>query len=818
MPVQFRKTACSNRHKGVGSLSMAAAIVAAALVSSPASAQVARTWGYLTTGNGHGFQVYDVNKNKIVSFLEHPYRYVRQRPNEPKSDGIGRRNLAYDFFFGIKVPGAAGWLNAPTNAGDPEYLDQSNIIHTPLSLAGVNADAYYFSPFGYEGNALVAVLRAKGASDAYAIFNFHMGAGNADTPDANNETLRGLTDPKAVIETGPGGGALVYVALSGVDHIDCVDAFNKGSQGQDLGDNSACAGNDQVPAFQKKLGADGSFAVAVQYVEDPTQADAVARALRDWGSGRAPEKILSDARDDWEKWRKPPSADVALCTDNEKKLWRQSEAILRMGQVREQNTNVRRNNGMVLASLPPGEWHSAWVRDGLYAVVALARMGHFAEAKLALDFFMNAAPVGKFRSYVNNADYKISVVRYFGTGEEEADYSGQPSPNVETDGWGLFLWAVRQYVELSGDTAWLSSQTALGAKVYDVLQNNVAGAMEANVESNGIMRADSSIWEVHDDNKEHFAYTTLTAIRGFCDMGAIAKAVGVSPSKYQAIYSKMKGAFLSGFVDAQGALGGSLEGLGTSTYYDGAVAEAFTWNVLDDPKGATAVATLDLLNKLRVDSGGFKRNNEGKSSYDNNEWILVDLRIANALRRAGRERESDSYVAQIVEKSAANFFLVPELYNAVPQDGQIGKYTGSIPMVGYGAGAYVITMLDRSGIIEPNDCGDGKSATLAKLACGGIDTTPPVGGGGGGGNAGSGASSAGAGSGGGDGGVDTSIPYLPASLCSVRSGPSPGISILAMIFACSPWVVVVRRVLRRRARRDASRERPRACVNESEDP
>ena len=45
-------------------------------------------------------------------------------------------------------------------------------------------------------------------------------------------------------------------------------------------------------------------------------------------------------------------------------------------------------------------------------------------------------------------------------------------------------------------------------------------------------------------------------------------------------------------------------------------------------------------------------------------------------------------------------------------------------MVGYGGGAYVLTMMDRSGLIEPNDCGDGlgnKSSGRA-LKC----SDPPV--------------------------------------------------------------------------------------------
>ena len=65
--------------------------------------------------------------------------------------------------------------------------------------------------------------------------------------------------------------------------------------------------------------------------------------------------------------------------------------------------------------------------------------------------------------------------------------------------------------------------------------------------------------------------------------------------------------------------------------------------------GDTAKATLGLLGKLKVDSGGFKRNDDGLSSYDNNEWILVDLRIANALRRAGRGSDADGIIDVLSE-------------------------------------------------------------------------------------------------------------------------------------------------------------------------
>ena len=96
-----------------------------------------------------------------------------------------------------------------------------------------------------------------------------------------------------------------------------------------------------------------------------------AGAIRTWAAARSPEQLLQDARAEWERWRKAPPPATNLSPE-ERKVWRQGEAVLRMGQVREPYGPSRKNFGMVLASLPPGEWHTGWVRDGMYAIVALA--------------------------------------------------------------------------------------------------------------------------------------------------------------------------------------------------------------------------------------------------------------------------------------------------------------------------------------------------------------------------------------------------------------------------------------------------------------
>src|SRR5262249_38548599 len=155
-------------------------------------------------------------------------------------------------------------------------------------------------------------------------------------------------------------------------------------------------------------------------------------------------------------------------------------------------------------------------------------------------------------------------------------------------------------------SAWLSSSTTFGT-VYDVLSQQIGAPIEANIDSSAtIMRPDSSIWEVHQPGK-HYLYTTMAATRGLCDLAAMAKKAGnaADQTHYAMTSQKMNTTLQAAFLDAQMALGGSIEGLSQPggmmpKYYDGSAAEAFDWNLLGDFSGPIANATLNLLDQLRV--------------------------------------------------------------------------------------------------------------------------------------------------------------------------------------------------------------------------
>ena len=108
---------------------------------------------------------------------------------------------------------------------------------------------------------------------------------------------------------------------------------------------------------------------------------------------------------------------------------------------------------------------------------------------------------------------------------------------------------------------------------------------------------------------------------------------------------------------------------------------------------------------LKVASGGYRRVRSTYTDpaifeywYERQEFLFVDLALAELDRRLGRTAQADAMLARIVAKAAADHNIIPEMYVAVPCKlfpGKIGDPTGALPMVGYGAGAYVLHLLER---------------------------------------------------------------------------------------------------------------------------
>ena len=109
----------------------------------------------------------------------------------------------------------------------------------------------------------------------------------------------------------------------------------------------------------------------------------------------------------------------------ERNTMEQAVSVLKMSQVSDKD-ELPLSHGQVLASLRPGVWAISWVRDGTFAISAMAKLGMYDEAKKGLEFMLNAKG-NRFKNYIfrdgknygPEIDYQISLTRYFGDGTEE---------------------------------------------------------------------------------------------------------------------------------------------------------------------------------------------------------------------------------------------------------------------------------------------------------------------------------------------------------------------------------------------------------------
>ncbi len=704
------------------------ALVASLSPRAWAQAQPHRSANELVSSNGRAVVGFDVSQKRITAFLEHPYRQ--------RSNGAETRDVAFDVYPGVRVGSSGKWLGevAPSSAG---YETGTGIIRVTRSHAGLEIDEYIFSPIDLPEHAFVNLVRVKrlsgsGGVHVYGLFNFHLGAGSP-VPTSAQETISWDATRDAFLEWGPSGLTLAYGSIGASAHhaASPQNPYPALNAGQNLADNAGTGGafDDAVGGLQWSLGdiavGDTKWSGSYVVLDDKSNVTPRIDAVKTWIGTKTPDQILAAEKAAWAGWHTPVPSGLGLTEDP---LYRQQMAILRMGQVREPG----KGDGQILASLPPGMWNISWVRDMSYAVAALAKSGHSAEAKRAIEFQLGADS-GKYQSYVGHP-YQISITRYYGDGVEETD-SNENGPNIEFDGFGLFLWTVGEYVTASKDDASLKAW-------WPVISDKIGDVLVKLQEPNGLIAADSSIWEVHwNGQQKHFAYTTLTAAAGLCWAANLADKVGdgARAASYRAAGKKSQAALISHLSAPDGTLAQSSEDLAAGTgFLDAAAIEAVGLGLID-PKGKAAKATLSSMQQKLVPPSlrGFMRNDDG-GWYDSQEWVFVDLRAVNVMQ-LGANPASKDLLGWITAQGTENFGLISELHEATTAD-----YQGEMPMVGFGAGAYSLAVIDRASGALPIPCGE-----YAAEGGGGSGTGGAAGIGCGAGNAGSGGTSGGGASSGG---------------------------------------------------------------------
>jgi GH15 family glucan-1,4-alpha-glucosidase len=615
---------------------------------------------HLVTGNGFGFAVVSPDNATVTKFYAHPYSFGQPDPGNPLSEGMETANFIKQI----------AWSDKPSSGNSSaQYEQDSHIIHTRDS----NGEGLVFMPFGLRDAALIVSWEPTSAAERRAGLQVEW-----SHPVESRTFLRSPDLGMQLLKFQGIEESLLLIPLA--------------------------------PRFVE-------FASPTQYLatsqswalislESANDAERAASDFNRWRAGLAPRALAAREIAELEQWRVKPT--VHFAGEEEEHLWRQSEVMLRMAQSREPNRPGRNNNGLIVAALPDGVYFTPWVRDMACALDAFIRMGHQAEARAGLLAWFNAQPTGKMRAETAGADYQISVVRYFGDGSEEPFFTQEGATNIEFDDWGLALWVLGQYLHNYNDPSLLKIPTYRGP-LYQSARDFIVKPLLSNLEDYGpgkIVVADTSIWEEHQKDKKHFAWSTAMAIVGLENFAEVAHRAGDEPARNQAL--NQAGLLQKGFTAAfirDGQLRGTLEP-GEKNDIDGALLAIVNFGLVADP--AQLRGTVDRMELLKVASGGYKRVRSNYTDpaifeywYEKQEFLFVDFSLAEVDRRLGNSAEADSILKRIVSKAAADHNIIPEMYVSVPCPlfpGKVGDPTGALPMVGYGAGEYILHLTERDAL------------------------------------------------------------------------------------------------------------------------
>ena len=616
---------------------------------------------HLVTGNGFGFAVVSPENAAVTKFYAHPYSFGRPDAKNPLSEGVETAN----FIKAITWSGKSGQTQS-TEGASTRYEEDSQVIHAHRG----DGEGFFLMPFGLRQTALIVSWEPT-SKDA------HEGGLHVEwsRPVSSQRDVRKDDADVRLLKFDGIEESLLLIPLGG----------------------------ERVEPWLPQQALSGSLAWALISLESESQLDQAVSEFDAWRGGLAPRALVKREIAEMEDWRAKPS--VTFAGEKERHLWRQSEVMLRIAQSREPNRPGRNNNGLIVAALPDGVYFTPWVRDMACALVAFVRMGHKAEARAGLLAYFNAQPTGKMRAETAGADYQISVVRYFGDGSEEPFFTQEGATNIEFDDWGLALWVLGEYERKYDDAALLKVSTYRGP-LYDSARDYVVKPLLKNLEAidHGlIVSADTSIWEEHQKDKKHFAWSTAMGIVGLENFAEVARRAGDEATRNDVLNQAalLQMGFNAAFIRG-GKLHGTLEE-GAKNDIDGALLAIINLGVVTDP--AIVRDTLERMELLKVVSGGYKRVRSTYTDpaifeywYEKEEFLFVDFSLAEVYRREGRNPEAAAILQRIVDKSAVDNNIIPEMYVAVPCSlfpGKIGDPTGALPMVGYGAGEYILHILQR---------------------------------------------------------------------------------------------------------------------------
>lgn len=394
----------------------------------------------------------------------------------------------------------------------------------------------------------------------------------------------------------------------------------------------------------------------------------------------------------------------------EKNVVEQSISIFKMSQVSD-NEIFPYSRGQILASLRPGLWHVSWVRDGSYAIQAMTHLGMYDEARKGLEFMLNAQS-GYYKHYIHKdgkdygvgTDYQISVCRYYGNGKEESTYVD--GPNIEFDNFGLFLSAYSEYVLCSNDIAFYK-------RWNELVTTKVADVTISCIDTNSLVREDSGPWEHYLQMPKQYTFTSGVCALGLEQFASLQKQFNLPYEKYKSAAERLKQAILTQMLCDQRYIKGNVNDKTESDheYYDAGVYELFANGLITEKKlFLSHMEEYDKVLRIKGNRPGYIRLSSA-DPYENQEWVFINLRIALAHLLFGQKSKAAELLNYLTEQASVNNNIIPEMLSNKVQSDKVTEYfkshdiwcncirvkddlyIGAIPMVGYGSGAYVLTLL-----------------------------------------------------------------------------------------------------------------------------
>ncbi|MFT5584794.1 MAG: GH15 family glucan-1,4-alpha-glucosidase [Cognaticolwellia sp.] len=648
----------------------------------------------LVSANGYGVAVFNAGHSSgalVDTFSDHLYQQY-----SPEDQPV--RDLMYDSAFGLRVDGNGQWLNSATDYG---METGTGLMWADRSQGALAITEWVFVPMGMDAPVLVQILQVENTGSAsvdLSLFSLH----NLLVGDSSNENEYIEQRGEGLYVAGQNSSlGFDLVPMTSPTRRDCSpnDPYYAVLQGWDLDACEGSSGDDRIGAFQwdETLAPGQVTTVGVVMAFSSGWGDQTS-AVSAYIGGRSATELVQSERDFWTTWHAEGVAPAGL-SEEERQVYLQALTFLKMGQVREEGDAY----GQVLASLPLSApvgafqhiWNIAWVRDGAYGIRGLSAAGHYQEARDALAFQIQPGKTGEWTSYVGGMDHALSICRIYGNGQEWTDVD-QDGPNIEFDNFGLYLWSAGMYVKEAGDTGFVQEHSAA---LFDQTADVLVRLIEPTT---GLIAPDSSIWEEHwNGNQKHFTYTSTWAVRGLREAADMADRVGdPRAQEYRDNADELAQAIADQLLTQDGVLAGNLEELQNGDpSLDLAAVDAFNNGTLDPRSDAfeTSYAAWDA--ELRVPHGrGFMRNDDG-DLYDSYEWLMIDLRVAESLRRACRYDEAAALEDWITAQAQANNLIVPELFE--PNN---GDFAGPAPMMGFGSGLYALQMHTRDQLGE--ECAD----------------------------------------------------------------------------------------------------------------